>query len=91
MDRWQIVGVGLAVASAGIGAVGLFHIKPLPLSAKLGAMAPLDTNSDGRLSANEWVSSGRAEEKMRSLDANGNGYLDPEEVEALSAARGGDN
>lgn len=91
MDRWQLLGVGLAVASAGIGAVGLLHTEPLPLSAKLGTLAPLDTNGDGRLSKNEWVSSGKAEDEMSSLDANGNGYLDPEEVETFSAGRGGDN
>lgn len=81
MNRWQLAGMGFAVAAAILGAIGLWRSEPLPLSARLGKMAPLDANEDGRISSREWTSAGRAASAMQALDASRNGYLEPAEVD----------
>ena len=86
MDRPQMAGLAFAVASAVLGTIGLVHTKPLPLSARLGQLAPLDTNNDGRLSALEWTSSGRVRSEFEALDTNRNAYLEPSEVQPRRGA-----
>lgn len=86
MNRPQMAGMGFAIASAVLGAIGLFHSKPLPLSARLGELAPLDANSDGRLSRAEWASAGRDAAQFEALNSNNNGYLEPDEVKPRRGA-----
>ena len=86
MNRPQMAGLGFAIASAVLGAIGLFHSKPLPLSARLGALAPLDANNDGRLSSAEWVSAGRDTAQFQALDTNSNSYLEPDEAKPRRGA-----
>ena len=86
MNRPQMVGIGFAVAAAAVGTTGLLQSERLPLSARLGDLAPLDVNSDGRLSGNEWQSAERPAETLEKLDSNGDGFLDPSEVEARSGS-----
>ena len=80
MDRWQAIGLGFAVASFAFGTIGLVRTEPLPLSAQLGVLGPLDANSDGRLSLTEWRSDDRSEDDFSALDANTNDYLEPDEA-----------
>lgn len=80
MNRPQLAGIILAVMSTATGTYGLMQSKPLPPSAKLGAMAPLDRNNDGRISGEEWAQGGRPAAEKIARDANGNGYLEPAEV-----------
>lgn len=86
MNRPQMAGLAFAIASAVLGAIGLFHSKPLPLSARLGALAPLDANNDGRLSRAEWTSVGRESATFEALDTNKNAYLEPDEVKPRRGA-----
>jgi hypothetical protein len=86
MDRPQMAGLAFAVASAVLGTIGLVHTKPLPLSARLGQLAPMDANNDGRLSALEWTPSGRARSEFEALDTNRNAYLEPAEVKPRRGA-----
>ena len=86
MNRPQMAGLAFAIASAALGGIGLFHSKPLPLSARLGAHAPLDTNNDGRLSSAEWASAGREATAFEALDINSNAYLEPAEVKPRRGA-----
>lgn len=87
LPRW--VGLGCAVASTLLGAYGLLHVKPLPLSARLGALAPLDRNEDGRISRAEWQQAGRSPASMAALDADHDGYVEPGEARRSRSARGG--
>jgi hypothetical protein len=80
MDRPQMVGIGFAIAAAGVGTFGLMQSEPLPPSARLGAMASLDSSNDGRISKEEWAAAGRPANTWGTLDVNGNGYVDPAEV-----------
>ena len=80
MDRWQAIGLGFAVASFTFGTIGLVQTERVSISARLGELGPLDTNSDGRLSPTEWGSDGRSKESFRALDADRNDYLEPEEA-----------
>lgn len=89
MNRWQAIGLCFAIASAALGTAGLLKTRPLPPSARLGAMAPMDANNDGRLSASEWIKARRAEPAMRTLDKNHSGYLEPDEVRPRRGGGGG--
>ncbi len=80
MDRWQATGLVFALTSGALGTIGLLNSKPLPPSAHLGRLAPLDKNDDGRLSASEWRAAGRDAGRMRIMDGNGNGFLEPTEI-----------
>ena len=84
MDRWQTLGLILAVASAIIGAAGLLNSKPLPHSARLGDLASVDVNNDGRISASEWTKSDRHPAQFEALDANKDGFLGPDEAQTTS-------
>lgn len=86
MDRPQMAGICFAIASAVLGAIGLLQSKPLPLSARLGEMAPIDANNDGRISASEWKSAGRAVPALNALDSDHDGYLEPGEVKRRRGA-----
>ena len=80
MQVGRIVGMLLGLASTLLGLYGLINAKPLPLSARLGAMAPLDLNSDGRLTPDEWAKAGRSPEAMAALDTNHDGIIEPKEA-----------
>lgn len=82
MNRPQIVGMAFAIVSAVLGAIGLANTRPLPPSAKLGALAAIDTSNDGRISAAEWRAAGRDPAAMAKLDKNHDGMLEPKEVKA---------
>lgn len=86
MDRPQMAGLAFAVASAVLGTIGLVHTKPLPLSARLGQLAPLDANNDGRLSRAEWTGAGRPIAAFAALDTNSNAYLEPAEAKPRRGA-----
>jgi hypothetical protein len=74
--------MAFAIVSAVLGSIGLANTRPLPPSAKLGALAPIDTSNDGRISAAEWRAAGRDPAAMAKLDKNHDGMLDPKEVKA---------
>jgi len=80
MDVGRATGVGLALASTLLGLYGLLNAKPLPLSARLGAMAPLDGNEDGRISPDEWAKAGRPAAAMAALDTDHDGFIEPREA-----------
>ena len=87
MDRPQMAGIGFAIASAALGAIGLLHSKPLPLSARLGELASVDANNDGRISRREWSAAGRDAAALDARDTNHNGFLEPAEVKPRRGAR----
>ncbi|MEO9131493.1 MAG: hypothetical protein ABI240_09815 [Sphingomonas sp.] len=89
MDLPRTAGIALGLASTLLGLYGLVHVKPLPLSARLGALAPLDRNQDGRISATEWAQAGRAPAAMAALDINKNGFIEPAEARARRKPPGG--
>jgi hypothetical protein len=89
MDLARVAGLGFGLASTLLGSYGLLHVKPLPLSSRLGALAPADRNEDGRISASEWEEDGHPPAAMAALDRNGNGYVEPAEARSRQAARGG--
>lgn len=85
----RLAGIALGGASTLLGLYGLIHLKPLPLSARLGALAPIDRNQDGRISASEWVQVGRAPEAMAKLDVNKSSFIEPDEVRSRRKPAGG--
>lgn len=89
MNVWRMVGIALGLASTLLGLYGLIHLKPLPLSARLGALAPIDRNQDGRISPSEWAQAGRAREAMAKLDVNRNGFIEPAEARTRRKPAGG--
>jgi hypothetical protein len=89
MDLPRAAGIGLGLASTLLGLYGLLHTKPLPLSARLGALAPVDRNHDGRISATEWAQAGKPAAAMAALDKNHNGFVEPAEARSRQPARGG--
>ena len=80
MNWPQLMGLGCAVASTFVGTFGLLQVEPLPPSARLGALAPLDSDGDGKLSRAEWASGGRDAASLEAQDTNRNGSLEPAEV-----------
>lgn len=88
MDLPRYAGLGFAALSTLLGAYGLLHVKPLPLSARLGALAELDRNADGRISSAEWRQAGRPDAAMSALDANHDDYIEPAEAKRARAKRG---
>jgi hypothetical protein len=80
MDRPQMLGMGVAIASTILGAIGVANTRPLPPSARLGALAAVDTNNDGRISRAEWRAAGRASAGFAALDKNHDGSLSPSEA-----------
>ena len=88
MDLARMAGIALGVSSTLIGVYGLVHVKPLPLSARLGALAPIDRNQDGRISSTEWAQAGRLPAAMAALDADNNGFIEPAEARARRKAAG---
>ena len=89
MNVARITGTLLGVASSVLGLYGLIHLKPLPLSARLGALAPVDRNQDGRISTTEWTQAGRAPAAMVALDSNKSGFIEPVEAKRRRKAVGG--
>ena len=80
MQIARMAGLMLALASTLLGLYGLINAKPLPLSARLGAMASLDLNDDGRLTPDEWAKAGRTPEAMAALDTNHDNIIEPKEA-----------
>jgi len=80
MDVGRVAGLGLGLASTLLGLYGLANTKPLPPSARLGMLAPLDLNNDGRLSADEWARAGRKPEAMAAMDTDHDGFIEPKEA-----------
>jgi hypothetical protein len=89
MDVPQTAGIVLSLAASAVGVHGLLNTKPLPLSARLGALAPLDRNQDGRISVAEWKLAGRPASALAALDKNKDGYVEPEEVKPPRQRSGG--
>jgi hypothetical protein len=89
MDLPRLAGIGFGLASTLLGSYGLLHVKPLPLSARLGALAEVDRNHDGRISATEWAQAGRAPSAMAALDANKDDFVEPAEARSSRRTRGG--
>ena len=89
MDVPRFAGIVLGLAASAVGVQGILNTKPLPLSARLGAMAPFDRNQDGRISVAEWELAGRPASAMLVLDKNKNGYVEPEEVRSPRQRSGG--
>jgi hypothetical protein len=85
----RIVGVLLGLASTLLGLYGLINAKPLPLSARLGAMAPLDLDHDGRLTPAEWAKAGRTPAAMAALDTNHDNIIEPKEARRRPVRNGG--
>ncbi|MCW2363113.1 hypothetical protein M2346_000226 [Sphingobium xanthum] len=86
MNWPQLIGIGCAVTSSCVGAFGLFTLKPLPPSARLGALATLDSDGNGQLSRAEWASGGRKAGAFDAQDTNRNGILEPAEVRSRRGA-----
>ena len=84
-----VTAIALAIASTALGIYGLHGSKALPPSARLGEMAGLDRNGDGRISAAEWNAAGRTPSAMAKLDTDRSGYLEPAETRRRRAAAGG--
>jgi len=80
MDRPQMIGIALGVASTILGAVGLANSRPLPPSAHFGPLARIDANDDGRISAAEWRAAGRNPAAFAVLDRNRDWRLSPSEA-----------
>jgi hypothetical protein len=80
MQIARMAGLMLALASTLLGLYGLINAKPLPLSARLGAMASLDLNDDGRLTPDEWAKAGRTPAAMAALDTNHDNIIEPKEA-----------
>jgi hypothetical protein len=89
MNLPRMAGVALGLISTLLGLYGLLHVEPLPLSAKLGALAPIDRNQDGRISVTEWAQAGRAPAEMVKLDANRDGFIAPAESRPRRKPAGG--
>lgn len=87
MTRPQLIGMLFAVAAAGVGTIGLLNTERLPPSARLGAMAKLDGDGDGRVSLAEWTAAGRNQAAFIELDRDGSGLLEPTEAKARRGAR----
>ncbi|BBC71008.1 hypothetical protein AEB_P0140 [Altererythrobacter sp. B11] len=85
MNRPQMVGLGLAIAAAGVGTLGLLDSERLPTQDERGALGSSDANHDGRVSQAEWLQAGGHADRFPSLDTDGDGFLDPAEA---GAARG---
>ncbi|MEH3105793.1 MAG: hypothetical protein PGN09_00485 [Sphingomonas fennica] len=84
-----MAGIALGLISTLLGLYGLLHVRPLPLSARLGAMAPIDRNQDGRISASEWAEAGRTPADMARLDVDGDGFIGPAESRPRRKPAGG--
>jgi hypothetical protein len=80
MDRPQMIGIGLGIASAVVGTVGLANTSRLPPSAQFGALAAIDASNDGRISEAEWHAAGRPPAAFAALDKNHDGHLSPSEA-----------
>jgi len=89
MDVARVTGILLGIASSVLGLYGLVHLKPLPLSARLGTLAPVDRNQDGRISATEWTQVGRDSAAMVALDSNKSGFIEPAEAKRRRRPAGG--
>ena len=80
MDRPQMIGIGLGIASTIVGVVGLANTSRLPPSAQFGPLAAIDVSNDGRISAAEWQAAGRDRSAFAALDKNHDGHLSPSEA-----------
>jgi hypothetical protein len=89
MNLPRMAGVALGLISTLLGLYGLLHVKPLPLSARLGALAPIDRNQDGRVSVTEWMQAGRAPVEMEKLDVDRDGFIGPAESRPRRKPAGG--
>ena len=85
MNRPRMAGIILGGASSVLGLYGLVHTKPLPLSARLGALSEIDTNRDGRISTAEWAKAKRPNAEMATLDTDHNGFIEPIEARSRRA------
>jgi len=88
VDAGHFVGLGLGLASTLLGFYGLANTKPLPPSARLGQLASLDLNNDGRLSPDEWAKAGRTPAAMAAMDTNHDGFIEPKEARRPARGRG---
>ena len=88
MDVGRAAGLSFGLASTLLGIYGLANTEPLPLSARLGLLAPLDLSNDGRISAEEWAKAGRTPESMAALDTNHDGFIEPKEARRRPVRRG---
>lgn len=89
MNLPRMAGVALGLISSLLGLYGLLHVKPLPLSARLGALAQLDRNQDGRISVTEWAQAGRSLPDMTKLDVDRDGFIGPAESRPHRKPAGG--
>jgi len=88
MDVGRVMGLGLGLASTLLGLYGLANTKPLPPSARLGQLAALDLDNDGRLSSDEWAKAGRTPEAMAAMDINHDGFIEPKEARRPARRQG---
>jgi hypothetical protein len=89
MDRPQMIGIGFAIASTVVGAIGVANSSRLPPSAQLGPLAAIDSSNDGRISQGEWRAAGRDSAAFAARDRNHDGYLSPSEALPGRRSRGG--
>jgi hypothetical protein len=88
MNRAEMAGMALAIASAALGAAGLAQTRPLTPTERLGALRPLDRDLDGRVSAAEWSGAGRKPAAFQRMDRNKDGYLTSKEAKSRRGGSG---